>query len=144
MAAPISPDSPLPEVVREMARIFWRDAVTPHWGAALGACLALYVFSRQLSERRPPGNIMAWGMLMLIAPVPGLILFMLFGARKRAEMGRIRLAVAHAAGLLRENEANPAGGPDPAPTPGNRVTLLADTAGTATFLALRDQIARAT
>jgi cardiolipin synthase len=143
MAAPTSPDSPIIEVAHEMARIFWRDAVTPHWGAALGASLALYVFSRQLSERRPPGNIMAWGMLMLIAPIPGLILFMLFGARKRAEMGRIRLAVARAAGLLRENEARPPGGPDTEPTMGNRVRLLADPAGTATFLTMREQIAGA-
>lgn len=144
MPVTITPAPSPTEIAREMAHILWRDAVTPHWGAVLGASLALYVFSRQLSERRPPGNIMAWGMLMLIAPIPGLILFMLFGARKRAEMGRIRLAVARAAGLLRENEPGRAAGLDAESTPGNRVTLLADAAGTATFLAMREQIARAT
>lgn len=137
-------ETPAAEVAREMLHIFWRDAVAPHWSTGLGACLALYVFSRQLSERRPPGNIMAWGMLMLIAPVPGLVLFTLFGARKRREMWRIRLSVARAAGLVRGDEAKPQRGFDAEPVPGNRVTLLADDAGTATFLALREQIAGAT
>jgi cardiolipin synthase len=83
---------------------------------------------------------MAWGMMMMLAPIPGLVLFMLFGARKRHEMGRIRAAVSRVAGLLRPD-------PDAAiddSTVGNRVTLLADPAGTATFGALRDEIARAT
>ncbi len=143
MLALIDLDTPPAEIAREMLLIFWRDAVTPHWGAVLGASLALYVFSRQLSERRPPGNIMAWGMLMLIAPVPGLVLFTLFGARKRREMGRIRTEVARAAGMLIGEVARATGGVDGEPTPGNRVTLLADPAGTATFLALREQFARA-
>src|SRR4051812_15349254 len=85
------------EMLHEMAGIFWHDAVAPHWSTALGAVSAMYVFSRQLSERRPPGNIMAWGMLVLAFPVIGLVLFMLFGARKRAEMGRIRSAVGRVA-----------------------------------------------
>lgn len=131
------------ELLREMAHIFWHDALAPHWSTALGATLAMYVFSRQLSERRPPGNIMAWGMLVLAFPVVGLVLFMLFGARKRAEMGRIRAAVARVARHVQGTDEKAPPRADAASS-GNRFKLLADDAGTATYLELRERIAGAT
>lgn len=122
--------------------LFWRNALMPHWSTALGAILALYVLSRQLSDRRPAGNVIAWGLLMLVTPVAGLVLFMLFGQRKRGEMARIRLAVARAAGLVREADDAPP--QENRLIPGNRVKLLADEHGWETLRELREQIAAAT
>lgn len=118
--------------------IDWAAALVPHWGTWLGAVLALYVFSRQFMERRPPGNMLAWCLLMMLAPIPGLILFTLFGVRKRHEMGKIRLKVATAAGLLRDEAEDEAlfGTFENHAIEGNKVTLLADTDGTDTFHAM--------
>lgn len=121
---------------------FWSTTVTPHWQTVLGASLALYVIARQLAERRPPGNVMAWGLLMLLSPFLGLLLFILFGVRKRHEMGRIRVAVSRVAGRVRAADDTSPYLDDDA-LPGNKVTLLDDPGGTATFLAMREQIARA-
>ncbi len=146
MPIPLAQDVAASEVLHRMFTIFWNDAVTPHWHTVLGASLALYVTGRQLGERRPPGNILAWGFLMLLSPVLGLLLFILFGVRKRHEMGRIRTAVARVAGRVRATDGaaapNCSGAEDTA-TAGNRVTLLDDPHGTASFLALREQIASA-
>ena len=126
-------DSSAIELLQEMGRIFWHDALAPHWSTALGAGLALYVFSRQLSERRPPGNIMAWGLFVLVFPLVGLAMFTLFGARKRAEMGKLRAAVARVARRVQgADDARRAPGAD-ATSDGNRFTLLADDLGTATY-----------
>lgn len=137
-------DLPVLELLREMAHIFWHDALAPHWSTALGATLAMYVFSRQLSERRPPGNIMAWGMLVLTFPVIGLVLFMLFGARKRAEMGRLRAVVGRVARRVQGADDDKVARRTDAVSAGNRFGLLADDAGTATYLELRERIAGAT
>ncbi len=143
MPLPIAQDLDAAQVFTRLLSVFWNEAVTPHWNTVLGASLALYVAGRQLAERRPPGNVMAWGLLMLVSPVAGLLLFILFGVRKRHEMARLRLSVARVAGRVRATDA--AGDfADDTTTAGNRVTLLADAGGTDTFLALRERIAKAT
>ena len=80
---------------------------------------------------------------MILSPVTGLVLFVIFGVRKREEMRRIRFAVARAAGLLRGVEEIPADEFDDVMTSGNKVSLLADAEGTATFLEMRRRIAGA-
>lgn len=94
-------------VAQEFASAPWYAALLPHWSTVLGAALALYVCGRQLAERRPPGNILAWGMLILISPLFGLFCFILIGERKRREMVRLRKAVARVPLVPVKAEAGP-------------------------------------
>lgn len=76
-----------------LAEAPWYAVLLPHWTTVLGAVLFLYVCGRQLADRRPPGNILAWGLLILLSPGFGLLCFILIGERKRREMRRLRRAV---------------------------------------------------
>lgn len=122
-------------VAQGLAEAPWYAVMLPHWTTVLGAVLFLYVCGRQLADRRPPGNILAWGLLILLSPGFGLLCFILIGERKRREMKKLRLAVA------RVNRDTPA--PDRATPLRARFTPLISADGVAHYELLLGRIAAA-
>ncbi len=112
-----------------------------------GFLLAVFAIARLISEKRQPGNTIAWLLGIVLIPYVGVPLFLLFGGRKiqrlagRKQRIAPRLPGAPAASettlrlpAARAIVANGAG----EPVGGNRMTLL--TGGEQAFAAFADQI----
>ena len=124
------------------------NGVLPHLLTVAGFLLAFFALARLLSERKQPGNTMAWLLAIVFIPYLGVPLFLMFGGRKirRLAAGKARLAPPAPAGppspaaqsatarVLTLNGAAP-------PVGGNRVRFLPD--GQESFLALEQGISEA-
>ncbi len=56
--------------------------ILEHFLTVVGVLLALFAFARLFSERRQPGNTVAWLMGIVLVPYVGVPLFLLLGGRK--------------------------------------------------------------
>lgn len=54
----------------------------PHLFSVGGFILALFLVARLVSEKRQPGNTMAWLLVIILIPYVGVPLYLLFGGRK--------------------------------------------------------------
>ncbi|MDR1817603.1 MAG: phospholipase D-like domain-containing protein [Puniceicoccales bacterium] len=124
--------------------------VLPTWQSALGAAVALLVGAILLHRRRRQSNILAWMFFIFAFPLAGTAAFLVFGLRKHQKTVALKRRINCIAGIMtREDDDGSAGIADSAvtgpvrPLLGNSVTLLDDDAGTATWRALRDEIAAA-
>ncbi|MCU0793891.1 MAG: cardiolipin synthase [Opitutaceae bacterium] len=66
-----------PEVAEVVTTSLWSHAYTVG-----GVLLVLFAVARLMSERRQPGNTLAWLMGIVLLPYVGVPLFLLFGGRK--------------------------------------------------------------
>jgi cardiolipin synthase len=112
-----------------------------------GVLLVLFALARVASQRRQPGNTLAWLLAIILLPYVGVPLFLLFGGRKirrlTARKRRIRLPVLPGAQASEATRADPvaqsvrtSGAGDP--VAGNTVRLL--TNGEDTFAELERRI----
>jgi cardiolipin synthase len=115
--------------------------------AIVGVVLALFAVARLMSEKRQPGNTVAWLLAILLIPWVGVPLFLLFGGRKlrrlaerKSRLYPVRLGPAPdvtctvkepTAQIAESNGAGP-------PVGGNTVRLL--TTGEQAFAVLEEQI----
>lgn len=123
------------------------DAVLPHLLTIAGFLLALFLVARLMSEKRQPGNTVAWLLIILLIPYVGVPLYLLLGGRKLRRLmkrkGQIFPATTAAAVVPSTSAHRPvpqavtASGGSP-PLGGNRVTLL--TTGEDAFRALEEGI----
>ncbi|HTQ29622.1 MAG TPA: phospholipase D-like domain-containing protein [Opitutaceae bacterium] len=58
------------------------NGVLPHLLTIAGFLLALFLVARLMSEKRQPGNTVAWLLVIVLIPYVGVPLFLLFGGRK--------------------------------------------------------------
>ena len=115
--------------------------------AVVGMVLVLFAVARLMSEKRQPGNTVAWLLAILLIPWVGVPLYLLFGGRKlrrlaelKSRLYPVRLGLTPAvassvnvptAHIAASNGAGP-------PVGGNTVRLL--TTGEHAFAALEEQI----
>jgi cardiolipin synthase len=121
------------------------NGVLPHLLTVAGFLLALFVVARLMSERRQPGNTVAWLLVIAFIPYVGVPLYLVFGGRKirRLAARKIRLCPvvpgaqpsAAAQGATARIVAHSGACP---PVGGNRVQLL--TTGEDAFAELERQI----
>jgi len=108
-------------------------SIWPHLFTVVGFLLALFAIARLMSEKRQPGNTLAWLMGIILVPYVGVPLYLLFGGRKikklvaRKDLMRLQLPGAPTAAPEVLNlpttkiiNSNGAG----VPVGGNRVELL--------------------
>ncbi|MBP6507963.1 MAG: cardiolipin synthase [Opitutaceae bacterium] len=58
------------------------NAVLPHLLTISGFLLALFLIARLMSEKRQPGNTVAWLLVIVLIPYVGVPLYLVFGGRK--------------------------------------------------------------
>jgi cardiolipin synthase len=126
------------------------DGVLPHLLSIAGFIFALFLIARLMSEKRQPGNTVAWLLGIILIPYLGVPLYLLFGGRKlRRLMAKKRRVMAvppgpgatpAACAHLPVAQAVTASGGYP-PVAGNEVTLL--TTGEAAYRALESGIREA-
>jgi len=125
------------------------DIALPTWQTAVGIIAALAVGGILLRRRRRQSNIIAWMLFLFAFPLLGSLAFLLFGLRKHQKTLALKRAINRVAGIMTREDDDGAGIADSAvtgtvkPFHGNSVTLLDDGDGTATWRALRDEIAAA-
>ena len=121
------------------------SGVLPHLLTVAGVLLALFAIARLMSERKQPGNTMAWLLAIVLVPYIGVPLFLIFGGRKirRLVAAKARLSPPATAltpcaareqataRILTINGAVP-------PVGGNRVRFMPD--GQESYLELERQI----
>ncbi len=128
-----------------------RDGLLPHFLTIGGFLLAVFLIARLMSEKRQPGNTVAWLMGIVLIPYVGVPLYLLFGGRKLRKL------------MARKNRISPTlPGPETMeascthrpiaqvvaatggskPVAGNGMEVL--TTGEAAFAALEEQILSAT
>lgn len=65
------------------------NGVLPHLLTVAGFLLALFLIARLMSEKRQPGNTVAWLLVIVLIPYLGVPLYLLLGGRKvRRQMAR--------------------------------------------------------
>lgn len=130
------------DVTDAVATSLWSHAYTVG-----GVLLVLFALARVASQRRQPGNTLAWLLVIILLPYVGVPLFLLFGGRKirrlTAKKRRIRLPHLAGAQASEATRADPvaqsvrtSGAGDP--VAGNTVRLL--TNGEDTFAELERRI----
>lgn len=127
------------------------DAVLPHLLTVAGFLLALFLVARLMSEKRQPGNTVAWLLIILLIPYVGVPLYLLLGGRKLRRLmerkGQVfptqpdPAALPSASAHRPVSQAVTASGGSP-PLGGNRVQLL--TTGEDAYRALEKGILTAT
>ena len=121
-----------PTVIDEVTDVV-STSIWPHLLTIVGFLLAVFAIARLMSEKRQPGNTIAWLMGIVLVPYVGVPLYLLFGGRKikqlmaRKDKMRLQLPGAPAASTAvmhlpttRAIMANGAG----APVGANRLKLL--------------------
>ncbi len=66
----------------EFLRRISEHPVVPHLLTIRGFLLALFLVARLLTEKRQPGNTMAWLLVIILVPYVGVPLYLIFGGRK--------------------------------------------------------------
>lgn len=117
----------------EMIEHPFLNGVLPHLLTVAGFLLALFLIARLMSEKRQPGNTVAWLLVIVLIPYIGVPVYLLLGGRKvrrqMARKGRMRprlpcpVALPAASTNLPVAQAVTASGGS-APLAGNRVSLL--------------------
>ncbi len=122
-----------------------------HLFTVAGFLLALFLVARLMSEKRQPGNTVAWLLVIVLIPYVGVPLYLLFGGRKIRRLiarktrllptlpGHANFVPSVCADLSVANTV--AGNGACEPVGGNHLHLL--TTGVAAYAALEEQIARA-
>jgi len=129
-----------------MPDILWAY-VQSNFVTVVGVLFALIVMGRLMIEKRSPGNIFAWGLLILFLPLIGVPLYLIFGGRKSRRLVRRKLDIQRMAYRLITGKEPPVGDTDePPPLPRvthreNSFQLLSN--GLDTYRALLRQIAQA-
>ena len=98
-----------------------------------GFILALIVIRRALLEKRSPANFFAWFFFVVLVPILGVPLYLLFGGRKSRRLIRSKQAIYEAATAIAEQGTDPPTAHDilayeltSACTTGNHTELLPD------------------
>lgn len=110
-------------------------SLVPHLLTVGGFILAVFAIARLISERRQPGNTLAWVLVVVLVPYLGVPLYLLFGGRKLRRIAQRKTSLSHTghprafvselsppcatAQTITKAGAHPATG-------GNQVTLLTD------------------
>jgi cardiolipin synthase len=142
MATPTADTTVIEEVTEVVSTSIWSHLLTVG-----GFLLAVFVIARLMSEKRQPGNTLAWLLVIVLIPYVGVPLYLLLGGRKikqlvaRKDMMRLQLPGAPPAREMVQHLpstktilSNGAG----APVGGNRLKLL--TTGEASFAEFVQQI----
>lgn len=113
----------------------WESFWQSNFLALVGWTVGVLAVAKLMRERRRPGNILAWFFIIGFLPLVGVILFLLFGGRKYANLARRKQQVRALTARVAQRDVTHA------PIPGHSLELLPD--GKQTLTALLAEIAKA-